>query len=766
MLRFFQESSAAIIGNLAVNSEIRAHVGFAEGLIDGLVNLLSCGTEKGKSDAAAALGNLAVNTEMRSQILEVPHVLYGLRCMLMEGSERHAGEAACCLQNLAVTTIDHKLRMAATEGLLLGLVNLMLRCEPLSQFQEDACSALLNLVVGCSENKKAVASVTGVMHALERCLKTGNARAQEHAAAVVQNLIFNSLSNRTAVLAVPELLMALSNLIFAMSEETKKAAEYAASCMASLARTQEGALAVIGIQGTVDGLIFMATAVAGNTMGSRKASISALQTLTQTHETAVVLLNTKVAEVCFLPILHDHCALQQDETGRRMVLQAAIGMAYLGSLDTRLLDRIPQIGVDTLIFALKSTVKSERKNSKYKAVDLLSPLTRIASSDKFKTQLQDAEVVPLLIEILQNQGFGSESPQSFIESIKLCWHMSFLPTCKKEMIDTNVIDTLEKSHPSFKYGSWLLGLRWQLGMLVIDLPDALLSCDHMDTWSCTNNKLEMPSSKFTQQHIIIIADQVDSEVQNLVVENLMEGGHRIWPHDKISERPIRMTDFVTAANYAKLVVIIMSPWCELSPCCRSQIMHIKDSNVPYLCINVGSSHDSMYVQHGYLQTELGSAIKVTPELFHDKDTSAFNGIVSDFIDSGAKVWSANLWLNVTMADHQQVESQPQRPTNGLEGNLSASVEVACVDGSSGVAGPVAGSVRNTVSANVVTERLCKWVTDSEKKKHHQQHAYFNGEESPQQLHEIIRVQEAVILRQQVHVLIGIFHRNLPHLDCN
>lgn len=110
-----------------MHSEIRKMVGHTDGVVDGLVALLLDGTEKAKSDAAAALGNLAVNTELRAAILEVPRALYGLRCMLMEGSERHAGEAACCLQNLAVTTIEHKLRIAATEDLLLGLVNLMLR---------------------------------------------------------------------------------------------------------------------------------------------------------------------------------------------------------------------------------------------------------------------------------------------------------------------------------------------------------------------------------------------------------------------------------------------------------------------------------------------------------------------------------------------------------------------------------------------------------------------------------------------------------------
>jgi hypothetical protein len=317
-----QEGSAAIIGNLAVNSQIRTSVGCTDGIIEGLVNLLLNGTEKGKSDAAAALGNLAVNTEMRSSILEVPRVLYGLRCMLMEGSERHAGEAACCLQNLAVTTIDHKLRIAATEDLLLGLVNLMLNCEPASQFQEDACSALLNLIVGCSENKKAVVCVRGVMEALCRCVQQGSVRAKEHAAAVVQNLTFNSHSNRMLVLVeAPELLAALSALLVDVSPGTKKACEYAASCMASIARSREGAVAVVRAQGAVDALILLATPLAGNSMSARKASISALQTLTQTPEAAAHLIKSQVVERCLLPVLRQVAALQQDDTGFVSVLR-------------------------------------------------------------------------------------------------------------------------------------------------------------------------------------------------------------------------------------------------------------------------------------------------------------------------------------------------------------------------------------------------------------------------------------------------------------
>ena len=598
--------------------------------------LLLSGTDKGKSDAAAALGNLAVNTELRASILEIPRVLYGLRCMLMEGSERHAGEAACCLQNLAVTTIDHKLRIAATEDLLYGLVKLMLNCERASQFQEDACSALLNLVVGCSENKKAVSSVDGVMEALQRCLETGSQRAKEHGAAVVQNLTFNSHANRMAVLAVAGLLAALSSLVVDIAVP-RKASEYAAACMASLARTREGAIAVVRDQGTVEGLILMAEDLAGSGVGSRKASISALQTLTQTPEAAALLLRSSVPARCFLPVLRHKQADSQDESGRRIVVQAAIGMAYLSSLDTRLLDLIPSTGVDVLISTLAATVRGERGNTfKYKPIDLLIPLNLLASHDENKRRLHKAGLVDILIEILHKQDVGRDLLTD-IEAIKLCWHLSFLPACKEEMLESSLLDVLaECTHINGEYEGWVLGLGWQLGMLLV----------HVDAVATQASQHAVSTLR---SHIVIIADQIDGQVSSVVAENVEDAGHGTWPDKTCTNtRPVKMTDFVMAVNEAKLALIILSPSCELSPCCRSQITYIKETNLPYLCLNVGSAHDSMYVEHGYLemqQLQMGSSMKCTPAMFQGQAVSAFNGIVDDFLTAGVQTWTPAMWLN-------------------------------------------------------------------------------------------------------------------------
>ena len=738
LLRGLQEGAAAIIGNLAVHSEIRTMVGYTDGVVDGLVALLLDGTEKGKSDAAAALGNLAVNTELRAAILEAPRVLYGLRCMLMEGSERHAGEAACCLQNLAVTTIEHKLRIAATDDLLLGLVNLMLRCQPESQFQEDACSALLNLVVGCSENKRAVVSVSGVMEALQRCLQTGSDRTQEHGTALVQNLIFNSHTNRMAVLGVPALVSALSGMVADVSLGFKKAREYAAACLASLARIREGAVAVVQRQDTVEGLIEMASATRENAAGCRKASISALQTVSQTPEAASLLLHSHVVERCFLPVLSEQDALEKLENGRRIVVQACIGMAHLSRLDTRLLDRIPPAAFVALVSTLTATVQNERNNSlKYKSIDLLVPLNVFASKDEVKARIHTAGGVQLLAQILegQNTDRGGRDPLTDIEAIKLCWHLSFLPAAKKDMLDANLSGVLTGcTHMNGSYESWVSGLQWQLGVHAVDV-DAPLS----------------DSSLPASGHIMIIADESDGEVRKVVAANLAEGGYSTWPRTDTTVWPVRMIDFVSAAKAAKLVLIIMSSSCEVNPCCRSQAAHTKQNKIPCLCLNVGSAHEGTYVQHGFLSTEMGSCIKCTPSMFQGEANSAFNGIVDDFIASGAKSWSADMWL-----DHEPIDEIGPGKSSGIaalhEEGLAGHSLHACYED-----GPLAGQASFSAEGAGRTTGWDEPVGGGSTASHaSKQMANVSSEYRAQErdrevehLYGIINQQEQVIRRQQV-----------------
>ena len=600
-------------------------VGCTDGVIEGLAILLVSGTDKSKSDSAAALGNLAVNTELRSSILEFPRVLDGLRSMLMSGSEQHAGEAACCLQNLAVTTIDHKLRIAATENLLLGLVNLMMTSQPASQFQEDACSALLNLVVGCTENKKAVGAVTGVLQALQQCLQVGSDRAKEHGAAVLQNLTFNSNTNRMAVLAVPSLLTALNHLVADVASPSK-AAEYSAACLSSLSRTREGAIAVACNEGTLDGLVLRASSLPGNSMVSRKASMSALQTLTQTPEAAVLLLRKNVHDRCFLPVLHDVHRIQHDEAGRRVLLCAAIGMAYLCNLETRLLDRIPDEGIDIIISTLASNVRVPRgdciKSSKYRSADLLVPLNILASSDHNKFRLLQAGVVTMLGDILQTSNLGQDVLTG-IECVKLFWHLSFLPEGRAEILDCKILDTLHDD-----LDGWVSGLRWQLD---ISMNQTLPVHEH------DSNETRSDNDGF----VLIIADRADSQAHGIITQNLIQGGLKVWPKS-LTAWPVKMSGFSTAAHNTKAALILVSPSCELSPCCRSQAAHVKRSGVPYLCLNLGfdsSPFESTYVQHGYLLTEHGSSISCIPAMLEDGDMSALNGIIVDLITSSATTTS-------------------------------------------------------------------------------------------------------------------------------
>lgn len=160
------EDAAAAVGNLAATSEVRVAVGSTDGVMEGLVGVLLKGSDKGRSDAAAALGNLAVNQGLRSSVVGMPQCLEGLCRMLHSNDSRQGAEAACCLLNLAVSTNEVKQALARYGDMLAGLISLM---DPPSapiggwsegdpgwvemrQAQEDACSAVLNLVAGCTEN--------------------------------------------------------------------------------------------------------------------------------------------------------------------------------------------------------------------------------------------------------------------------------------------------------------------------------------------------------------------------------------------------------------------------------------------------------------------------------------------------------------------------------------------------------------------------------------------------------------------------------------
>jgi hypothetical protein len=159
-----------------------------------------------------------------------------------------------------------------------------------------------------------------------------------------------------------------------------------------------------------------------------------------------------------------------------------------------------------------------------------------------------------------------------------------------------------------------------------------------------------PTVEGNSPQVMIIFDSSDGEVQSAVAENLMQGGHTIWSGNFGLESPANFADFEEAVNAAKLAVVIVSPCCELSPCCRSQTRYIRDSSLPYLCLNVGSTYERMYVEHGYLKQELGPSIKCTPAMFQGGDASALNGIIDEFLMSGSKSWKADMWLDQAPGD--------------------------------------------------------------------------------------------------------------------
>ena len=651
-----QEGAATTVRNLAEDNEIRSVVGCTDGMIEGLVALLVTGTDRSKSDATAALCNLASNTELRSCILRNPRVLYGLRCMLTEGPERHASEAVLCLQKLSVTAIDHKERIAATDGMLLGLVTLLLHCKPASQTQENASRTLLNLVTGSPGNKTMAASVNGVLQALQRCLENGSCQAKEHAAAVLHEFALgNDDNNPFAVLDFSGLVQALSGIVNDVTA-TEKASEYAASCLLHLVRTRECALVVAQNQDAVEGLILMSKFDhPGRRAGSGIASMSALRILVQFPESAGVLFQKDAVECCFLSVLRERSSLEHDESGLRILVEASVGMAFLGCLDTRNLDRVPQAAVEFLICALAARTRGEGDMGLgCPRIQLLFALNVVAARDENKLQLLQGGIVKTLIDILQNQNFGAEVVTN-IEIIKLCWHLAMLPSGRRELL-THMLPADIQRCTHFDRDSqsecekWMLGLHWQLGLME----------SQTDVHSWYRARASVP---LADRSILVVADQADERLRNVVTENLTQGGYKIWPTDANPEFPLRMTDFVAAANTARLVIMIVSSSFELSPCCRAQALHVKNFGLPYLCLNVFGADElcngmtSISSQSGYLQSELGLSIKCTPSMFDDREGSALNGIVQEFLSSGATCWTAAMRRSAGFKDDRPVDRQ-------------------------------------------------------------------------------------------------------------
>jgi len=282
------EDAAAAVGNMAATAESRV-VGNTDGVMEGLVGVLLKGSDKGKSDAAAALGNLAVNQGMRSCIVGMPQCLEGLCRMLHSNDARQGAEAACCLQNLAVSTNEVKQALAGYGNILAGLIALMDSTSvPMSgwgennepgwqemrQAQEDACSAVLNLVAGCSENKRNVASAPGLIRAMVHTMgPEATDTAREYAAGLLQNLVFNHAENRELMVRHSEVLVAVSELVNSGPERAAECAAIAAVC---LCKAEGGATGLLAVRGMLEGLI---TCSQSSHAGRRKGGVAALHAL-------------------------------------------------------------------------------------------------------------------------------------------------------------------------------------------------------------------------------------------------------------------------------------------------------------------------------------------------------------------------------------------------------------------------------------------------------------------------------------------------------
>lgn len=134
------------------------------------------------------------------------------------------------------------------------------------------------------------------------------ARTREHAAAILQNLAFNSQSNREKIISEREVLVGLSDLVKGGRD---KAGEYATAAIASLSRHEDGAAEVLAVKGILEALIGSAQS---SNVSTRKGAISALQALSQHDKTAPVLARVGVASRAFVFALHSD---DGSEMGRR-----------------------------------------------------------------------------------------------------------------------------------------------------------------------------------------------------------------------------------------------------------------------------------------------------------------------------------------------------------------------------------------------------------------------------------------------------------------
>ena len=439
-----KEDSASTIGNLAATNDISEEATNTPSLIDGLVDLLLNGSDRGKSDAATAVGNLAIQREMRSSILAHSHLLSGLDSMLNGQTERHKGEAAFCLQNLTICDVTHKTRIAKYGCILQGLVDLISRPKLHAQYQEDASSALLNLLVGCTENKKLVVRIEGFMEAIIFCMRHGSDRSQENSAAIIQNLAFNDHENRIFIIGHFDALKMLGELVLIGSHKTQ---EYALAAVSSIARSKQGSMALLQVRGMLESLVMMTQS---NIPNICMHAASALQAFAQFKQAADMLLKNLVPARAFVPLLQSEANCDQK---LRIQILCVMGLTSLSNFDTRVLDVIPQVAISVMVSAFKVSLHSPNNaNGKPPVHDLVRSIC-VLCQNKDSSEYAAENLSRELVHLLTNLDLdirNADSNSLIVEGIKLCWQLSFHDQSKTRLIQEGIGNVLAKYHlPQF-----------------------------------------------------------------------------------------------------------------------------------------------------------------------------------------------------------------------------------------------------------------------------------------------------------------------------
>ena len=577
-----KEDSAAAIGNLAASEDISEEAMLTPCLVDGLIDLLTVGSDRGKSDAATAIGNLATKKKMRSKILDHPNLLSGLNSMLSGSSERHRGEAAFCLQNLSICDVSQKTRIAKFGRIMQGLVNLISKPNLLAQYQEDASSAILNLVVGCTDNKKMAVSTENFMKGIIFCMRHGSDRSQENSTAILQNLAFSDHENRMFIVQHPEALNLLGELILIGSHRTQ---EYALAAVASIARSKQGGIALLEVRGMVESLVMMTQS---SVLNICTHAVSALQALAQFKQTADTLVRNLVPSRAFIPLLQ---MAGVNEQMQRIQVLSAVGLTSLSIFDTRIVDFVPQSAAVVLISTLRSFLQSSNVlNSKTPVQDVLRSLSVMSQKADVREFIADTfsqELVNSLGVDPTSLGFDS----FVLEGIKLCWNLSFYQDSRSKLIDAGIANVLA----NFRLADfaeckevqfWASGTMLQLQLLDINL------------FSIGLNKNEDKPFE-SEGNFFIVHDISDRYVVNKIESVLTDCGYvnknQLCALSEAQWHSMDLLNFSSALSSRAWIFVALSNRSELNPYCRFKMERAFSNGNEVVPLNV----EAGYVPHAH-----------------------------------------------------------------------------------------------------------------------------------------------------------------------